>query len=191
MSHFLVELMSNLTSLSDQEKKDIEMSFPIETYNKGTLLIREGQYSKNAYHVIKGCIREYKLMDGEEKTTAFYTENQSAINFNSLVNKSPASINFICTETTTVAIVNADKETALYKKHPRFESFCRSGMEQMMGASQEQVSELITLKPETRYKKLLQERPDLLNRVPQYQIASFLGISPEALSRMRNRVFKK
>ena len=189
MKHILVELMSQLTSISEEERVAIENSFAIKTFEKGTYLMREGQIVKNAYYVIKGCIREYQLMHGEEKTTAFYTENQSAVNFNSMTTQTPSKINFVCAESTTVAILNAEKEKALYKKHPRFETFCRVGVEQMMGVKHEKMTELITLKPEQRYKKLLEENPDLINRVPQYQIASYLGVKPETLSRIRRKIW--
>ncbi len=190
MNHILVEIMSNLTPLSENEKADIESSFPIETYEKGKFLMREGHIARNAYYVITGCIREYELVDGEEKTKAFYTEGQSAINFNSIANQSLSKVNFVCAEQTTVAILNSEKEKELYEKYPRFETFCRTGMEEMMGAKQNLLSELITMKPEKRYEKLQQERPELLNRVPQYQIASYLGIKPETLSRIRKRAIK-
>ncbi|MGB3464100.1 MAG: Crp/Fnr family transcriptional regulator [Cyclobacteriaceae bacterium] len=191
MNHILIELMSELTPLSESEKMDIESSFPIEAYEKGTFLTREGQIVSNAYYVIEGFVREYELVDGEEKTTAFYSEGQSAINFNCIANQVPSKINFVCGERTTVAILNAEKEKELYRKHPRFETFCRTGMEKMMGVKQNQLTELITLKPEKRYEKLQQESPQLLNRVPQYQIASYLGVTPEALSRIRNRIANK
>ncbi len=188
MEHILVTLLSEMTTLSEEEKHAIEDSFPIKTYEKGTYLMKQGEVARNAYYVIAGCLREFELIDGEEKTTAFYTEEQSAINFNSLVNQCPSKRNFICEELTTVAILNGEKEQQLYKKFPRFESFCRSGTEQMMGAGQEQLAEFITLKPEQRYLKILQERPDLINRVPQYHLASYLGIKPESLSRIRKRI---
>jgi len=183
--------MAELTPLSENEKMDIESSFPIKTFEKGALLMREGQIAKNAYYIIKGLVREYELVDGEEKTTAFYTEGQSAINFNSLANQTPSKLNFVCGERTTLAVLNSEKEKELYKKHPRFETFCRTGMEEMMGAKQNQLTEFITLKLEKRYEKLQRERPGLINRVPQYQIASYLGVTPEALSRMRSRLANK
>jgi len=192
MKNLFVEMMSQLTSLTAEEARDIEQSFQIKTYTKDSFLVKEGQLVNNGYHVIEGCVREYKLVDGEEKTTAFYTEKfPNATNFNSLINKTPSTLNFICVEDTTVGVFNEQKEKALYKKHPRFESFCRSGLEQMMGAKQEQLSEFITLKPEQRYEKLQKERPELINRVPQYQIASYLGIQPETLSRIRVRLVNK
>ena len=81
-------------------------------------------------------------------------------------------------------------DSAPAKKYPRFETFCRTGMEKMMGEKQSQLAEFIVLKPEQRYLKLQEERPDLLNRVPQFQIASYLGIKPETLSRIRKRLVK-
>ena len=191
MNHILVELLSQLTPLSENEKIDIEKSFPIKTFEKETFLIREGQISRNAYYVIKGLVREYKLINGEEKTTEFYVEGQPVINFDSIANQTPSTLNFVCAEETIVAVLNTKKEEELYAKYPRFETFCRTGMEKMMGIKQIKLTEFITLKPEKRYQKLQSERPELLNRVPQYQIASYLGITPEALSRIRNRLAHK
>lgn len=191
MEHILVELMSQLTQLSEEEKTAITESFPIKTFEKGSYLMKQGKLAKNAYYVIEGCIREFELIGGEEKTTGFFIENESAANFNSLANQIPSNRSFVCEEKTTVAILSAEKEQQLYDKYPRFETFCRSGMEQMLGNEKEQLAELITLKPEQRYLKLLQEKPDLLNRVPQYHVASFLGIKPETLSRIRKRIVLK
>ncbi len=186
--HILVEIISQLTTLSEEEKSDIENSFPIKTFNKGTYLLKEGQIARDAYLVIEGCVREYKLIDGEEKTTEFYTENQSVINSSSMKDQSPSEINFVCTEETSLTVLNANLEKKLYEKHPRFESFCRDGVEQMMGQKHKKLTEFITLKPEQRYLKLQDERPDLINRVPQYYIASYLGIKPETLSRIRKKL---
>lgn len=191
MEHILVEILSTMTPVSEAEKTDIIESFPVKTFDKGTYILKEGQVAQNAYFVIEGCIREYELVDGIEKTTGFFTEQQSAANFHSLSNKAPSKTNFVCAEQTTLAILNSDKEQELYKKHPRFESFCRSGMEKMMGDKHNQLAEYIALKPEQRYLKLQEDRPELINRVPQYQIASYLGIKPETLSRIRKRLVKK
>lgn len=188
MEHILVQFMSQLTSLTDEETNSIIESFPIRTYEKGHLLLKAGKIAKDAFFVINGCIREYELSDGEELTTAFYTEEQSAINFNSQVNKVPSTKYFECTEKTTVAILNSEKEKSLYQKHPRFERFCREGMEQMMGNQQEALSKFIVSGPKERYLELLNQRPGLINRVPQYQIASYLGIKPETLSRIRKKI---
>jgi CRP-like cAMP-binding protein len=188
MDNILVALMSQLTSLTEEETLAIEESFPIKTFIKGTYLLQEGQVATDAYFVVKGCIRTYKLVDGNEKTIDFFTENQSVANFSSLANETPSKYFLVCMEDTTVAIVNSVKELELYRKHPRFETFCRSGMEQMMGSQQDYFSEFMMLSPKERYLNLLNEKPDLIQRVPQYQLASYLGIEPETLSRIRKQI---
>jgi len=191
MEHILVKVMSGMTRLNPEEVLAIENSFPMKTYSKGKFLLKSGQTAKDAYFVVEGCIRNFELADGEERTLDFYTENQSAADFNSLANSIPSSINLVCTEETTVAIINGTKEKELYQKFPRFETFCREGMEQMMGQQQAALAKFFKLNPEERYQNLLQERPGLINRVPQYQLASYLGIKPETLSRVRKRIFEK
>lgn len=190
MTHIFVELMSQLTRLTEEEKLDIENAFSIETFEKGTYLLKEGQIARDSYYIIEGCMREYELMDGEEKTTGFFTEDQPVANFQSIANRTPSRRNLVCLENTTVAILNVEKESELYIKHPRFESYCRTGMEQMMGAKQEQLANFISMKPKQRYLKLMEERPELIHRVPQYQLASYLGIKPETLSRIRKQIIK-
>ena len=189
MKNILVELMSNFIDLTDEEKLSIMAAFPIKTFDKGTPLLKEGQIAKDAFLVIKGCVRQYfNSSDGEEKTTDFYTEFQSAVNFDSIANHRPSKYFLTCTENSTIAIINAEKENILYKKHPRFGEVCRVEMEKMMGEKQDSMSEFKSLKPKERYLNLLENRPELVNRVPQYQLASFLGIRPETLSRIRKRI---
>jgi len=103
----------------------------------------------------------------------------------------PSKYYFTCTEDSTIAIINSEKENALYKKFPRFGEVCRVEMEKMLGASQEKLSVFINSTPKKRYLNLLKDRPNLINRVPQYQLASYLGVKPETLSRIRRRVSLK
>jgi len=186
--HILVQLMASMTSLSEAEKEAIEQCFPVKTYPRDTYLLRPGQVADKGYYVISGCIRAYELADGEERTTAFYTQGHAAIDFLSQAKGTPSRLNFVCTEETEVAIVSQEKEQWLYKMFPRFETFCRAGMEEMMGKQQEKLARFIGMNPKERYLNLLEERPELLAQVPQYQLASYLGVSPETLSRIRKRI---
>lgn len=188
MKNTLVDMMSSFIDLTNDEKEGILEAFPIHSFPKNTNLLKEGEIAKDAFFVIKGCIREYSILDGEEITSEFYTELQSALNFASMANCKPSKYYFVCTEDTTAAILNSEKEKALYEKFPRFGEVCRVEMEKMYGTSQEDLSFFKNSTPKERYLNLLKERPDLVQRVPQHQLASYLGIKPETLSRIRKRV---
>ena len=82
----------------------------------------------------------------------------------------------------------AAKEQDLYDSHPRFESIARKILEHSFAQMQTDMRKHYTETPEMRYKKLITERPSLIQRVPQYQIASYIGVQPETLSRMRGRM---
>lgn len=191
MKNILVESMAQLTPLSEEETLAIEQSYPIKTFGKGTCLLKEGQIAKDAFMIVQGCVRKYLMADGEEVTTDFYTEGHTAADFHSLANQQPTRYNFICTEETTVAIVNEEKEEALYKRFPRFETICRVEFQKMSGTNEHKLATFNARNPEEKYLILLEERPDLFQRVPQYQIASYLGIKPETLSRIRKRISGK
>ncbi len=191
MKDTLVNMMSNFIDLNEDEKQGIRDAFPIKTVEKDSYLLKAGQISKDAFMVIKGCIRKFYLDDGEEITSEFYTEFQTAVNIESMANQKPSKYYLRCSEDTTLAVLNSEKEHALYAKFPRFKEVCLVEMEKMLGSKHE---ELLTFKnstPKERYLNVLKERPDLINRVPQYQLASYLGVKPETLSRIRKRISEK
>ncbi|MBM1106241.1 Crp/Fnr family transcriptional regulator [Aurantibacter crassamenti] len=192
MTNILVAQMNQLTKLSEEEALAIEESFPIRSFDKGHFLLQQGQVAKDSYFVIKGCVRKYSTnSDGEDRTTDFFTEGHSVANFNSLSNQKPSNHSFVCSEKTTVAVLNTEKEKALYKRFPRFEAICRVEFEKMMGEKVDDFEKFVGKTPEEKYLYVLKERPDLINRVPQYQLASYLGVKPETLSRIRKRIIQQ
>lgn len=177
--------------LTEEETKAVDECIPIRTYEKGTLLLKEGQIARDSYFLLEGCVRLYYLVDGDEKTTNFFTEGDAVASLTSYVNQTPANHYFECVEDSTLAILNFEKEKELIERMPKFESLCRVSMEGNFGENQQMLSKFITSSPEERYLDLLENRPDLLNRVPQYQLASYLGVKPESLSRIRKRIAEK
>lgn len=191
MENEISRLISRFLTLNEEETKAIIECIPIKTFPKGTLLLREGQISRESYFNIEGCVRKYYLVDGEEKTTEFYIEEESIASLQSYTNKVPANHYFECVEDCKLAVLGYEKEQELFKRVPKFESLCRVSVEEDFGKQQEALAKFITSSPEERYLNLLENRPGLLQRVPQYHLASYLGVKPESLSRIRKRIASK
>jgi len=190
MQNLLFDFMSKYISLTEDEKNTIFSLNLFHTIKKGTILLKEGQTSKESYFVLKGCIRTYYVLDGDEKTTAFYTEME-ALTPPCVITKTPSEYYISCTEDTILSISNSDMEAEVNGKFPRFETLCKILSEEKLAKQQINFDEFKTSSPEQRYLNLLQKRPDLIQRVPQHQLASYLGIKPQSLSRLRARITEK
>ncbi len=190
MQNILFEFISKYISLTEDEKYAILSLNIFHSLKKGTILLKEGQYSKESYFVLKGCIRTYYVLDGEEKSTAFYTEME-ALTPPSVINKTPSEYYINCIEDSILLISNSDMEEEVNSKFPKFEIMCRKLSEELLAKQRIDFDEFKTSSPEKRYINLLQKRPDLIQRVPQHQLASYLGIKPQSLSRLRARIFEK
>jgi len=159
-------------------------------YEKGTVLLREGDFSTEYYFVVRGCLRAYYMIDGEEKTTAFYTELENLAPV-STVNKTPSQQYVVCVEDSLLLVSTPDTEQLVFERFPRFETLCRLLSENLLAQNQASFDQFKNSSPEQRYLHLLDTRPDLLQRVPLHQLASYLGIKAESLSRIRRRVQQK
>ena len=190
MANEVVEYLSRYMFLSDELTKVIEENIEIKRFKKGTVLLKEGGQSKECYLIFKGCIRSYLIKDGDERTTEIYTEEQSVTPV-CYGQKTPSEYYLECIEDTVAAIGSYELEIDVFSKFPQLESACRVMVEKMMANSQTLFSDFKITSPEERYLKLLKDRPYLIQRVPQYQLASYLGIKPESLSRIRKRLTKK
>lgn len=190
MQDILFDFMSKYISLTEEEKNVILSLDIFHAVKKGTILLKEGQKSKNSYFVLKGCIRTYYVLDNEEKTTAFYTEME-ALTPPCVITKTPSEYYISCTEDTLLTVSSSDMEAEINSKFPKFDIMCRILSEELLAKQRIDFDEFKTSSPEQRYLNLLQKRPDLIQRVPQYQLASYLGIKPESLSRLRARITEK
>lgn len=190
MQDLLFNFISKYISLTEDEKEAIVSLDIFHSIKKGTTLLKEGQKSQESYFVLKGCIRTYYVLDGEEKTTAFYTEME-ALTPPCVISKMPSEYFVSCTEDTILIISNKDMEIEVNTKFPKFEIMCRKLSEELLAKQQMDFDEYKTSSPEQRYLNLIQKRPDLIQRIPQHQLASYLGIKPQSLSRLRARILDK
>ena len=190
MQDLLFDFISKYVSLTEDEKNIIISLNTFRTVKKDTILLKEGQNSNEAYFVLKGGIRTYYMIDGVEKTTAFYTE-MDALTPHCVINKLPSAYYISCIEDSIITISTPEMEVEIFDKFPKFESMCRVLSEELLAKQQINFDEFKTSSPEQRYLNLMQSRPDLIQRVPQHQLASYLGIKPESLSRLRARILEK
>lgn len=187
MEDALFAYIAKYLPLAEEEKKAIIDLDIFRTYKKGTVLLKEGELSKNGYFVIKGCLRCYYIIEGEEKTTAFYTDAESFAPL-CIVSKKPSEHYVSCVEDSIIVVANPEIEEMIFKKFPRFETLCRLLTEEQLANNKASFDDFKTSSPEQRYLKLIEARPDLVQRVPQHQLASYLGIKPQSLSRIRKRL---
>lgn len=188
MENKFVNYFSRISPLSKEESDAIAQTMQTKTFEKGVHLLKEGQKSSKTYFILKGCVREYILTDGEEKTTNFFTEEQWAISLNGFTPENSATHNWVCVEDTTVVIGDEEQAQAIFKRFPRFETISRTIMEAAFAEQRNALTSYYTDSPEQRYLKLLKSRPDLIQRIPQYHLASYIGVKPESLSRIRKRI---
>jgi len=180
-----------LAFLTEEEKAVVGNLNSVKEFKKGDVLLKEGQHCKGSHHVVTGVVRQFRIVDGEEKTSEFYTEDQSIFSTVSAFSIGPSKFSLDCLEACTISIVPFGKEKEIYAQFPRFEKMCRIASEKQLIKYQEKFALYISSSPEQRYLNLLESDPGLINRVPQYHLASYLGVKPESLSRIRKRITVK
>lgn len=190
MQDVLFDFISKYIAITEDEKNAILSLDIFRTFKKGTILLKEGQKSQMEYFVLKGCIRKYYIINGEEKTTAFFTEMEG-VTPHCTINNSPSEYYISCVEDSILTVAHTDMGVELFNKFPKFQQMCGVLSEELLAKQQINFDEFKTSSPEQRYLNLLQNRPDLIQRVPQHQLASYLGIKPQSLSRLRARIVIK
>lgn len=188
MQDKIIKFLENFGMLTPEEVIIIAENTNVKMYPKGHMLLREGQVFKGCYAVVEGLVREYYIKDGIEKTTAFYTEGQPVNSFTSSTQSTPAKHFFQCEEDCLLTVSNDSLIEEICKLVPRLSAIIQQEVEKGAGELQDKLASFMTSTPEERYQNLLATQPSLLLRVPQHQIASFLGITPESLSRIKKRI---
>jgi CRP-like cAMP-binding protein len=187
----LIENIKLYTSLSEQETRLLQNSVDKKIYHKNEVIFTEGKISDEIYFVTKGCVRLFYNVDGNDKTAFFYTEGQFICAGESYTFNIPAIENYQAVEHTEIFIFPKSKIDFLLKEVPKFEVIARIATENELITCQKVIASFVTKSAEERYIDLLDAQGELFHRVPQQYIASFLGVAPETLSRIKARVFNK
>ncbi|MCL6220695.1 Crp/Fnr family transcriptional regulator [Zunongwangia pacifica] len=187
----LLETIKLYISLSPQEIQSLYEAVQQKSFGKNELIFTEGKVADEIYFVTKGCARLFYEVNGNDKTAFFYTEGQFICAGESYTYNIPAIENYQAVEPTELLIFTKSAIEILLQKVPKLEVIARIATENELITCQKVIASFVTKSAEERYLDLLNTQGQLFQRVPQHYIASFLGISPETLSRIKTRVLQK
>ncbi|MDX2279789.1 MAG: Crp/Fnr family transcriptional regulator [Saprospiraceae bacterium] len=191
METYLAKILNSTTHFNSAEIQAIESFLTKKTIPAKTQLVPYNKKTDELFILEKGCIRKYCIKDGQEITIFIVTEGQFAVEYVSFM-AGTFSQNILETieECDVMILKKKDLET-LYVSIPKLNEAMRKILENVLLETQTMLNEFIMLSPEERYVNLIKKKPQLLNRIPQYVIASYLGISATSLSRIRKRITSK
>ncbi|MDV7697853.1 Crp/Fnr family transcriptional regulator [Chryseobacterium soli] len=187
----IINSIKLLTGFTDEELGIVMKYFVPKNIKKKTILLEAGITAKEIYFVISGCIRLFYTKDGKDISAYFFTEKMFAGAYDSFISKKPSRHSIETLEDCQILTISDKASQELYTEFPKMNEFVRKVLEERFVSLHELYTSQILDTPEERYVNLLNNRPELINRIPQHQIATFLGITPVSLSRIRNRILKK
>jgi cAMP-binding proteins - catabolite gene activator and regulatory subunit of cAMP-dependent protein kinases len=183
----LLEYFNGLIPLNEIENQLVIESFQPRLYRNRQYVLQEGDICTKFNFVVRGCLRMYKIDNkGNAHILQFTTENGWLTDLGSFHGQKVSMLNIDALEDTMVLQINYDNLIGLYKQAPKFDRIFRVLIENSFILLQERLLQNISSTAEERYLSFMHMYSHLSNRLPQTQIAAFLGITPEFLSRIRN-----
>lgn len=174
--------------LNDFEKSLVQENFHSRLYRKRQYVLQEGDVCTQFNFVVRGCLRTYNVdKKGNLHILQFGTENNWINDLGSFHGIKPSNLNIDALEDTVVLQISLDDLISLYKQSPVFDRIFRVLIENGYIHLQERLLQNISSTAEERYEAFLERYPHLINRISQVQIAAFMGVTPEFLSRLRNQ----
>ncbi|WP_342085136.1 Crp/Fnr family transcriptional regulator [Dyadobacter sp. OTU695] len=182
-------MVESLVSLSEEEWALLGGAFTERAVDSKTVITSEGEIEKEIYFIASGLVRLfYKTKDNDQITAFIFCENMFASSLESFIRQQPSTQNLETLENCTLLVLSKDKLDALYEQVPKTHVLMRKVMEARFVASQQLLSSYILAGPKERYELFAHQYPHLVQRVPLYILATFLGITPVSLSRIRRRI---
>lgn len=184
----LIDYISNLVTLTDDDIKLLIHYFKPAHFTKGTLLESEDKVAQKLYFVSNGFVRSFFNRDGMEITTQIVGSSKFMTGFNSFTSGITSKESIQCITDCDVFYITKSDYEALTKESIFWSKFCRQLYEKVILHNQQRTIDFIALSAEKRYLKLLHEQPDIIQHVSIQFIASYIGIKPESLSRIRKKI---
>lgn len=188
MQQSLFPHLQHLIGLTNEEFDIFLGCLQSQKLKRREVLIAEGDICRYAYFIKKGCLWYFHNVDGEEITGQFFFENGWYTDYESFLLQKPSKQNIDALEPTELILLPKSELLKLYITIPKFEKFGRIMAENAFLGLRNRTELLTQQSAEERYLRLMKERPKVIERVPQHYIASYLGIKPPSLSRIRKRI---
>lgn len=180
--------IARFVKLSDEDWKLLLPYLEERVLPRHALFAAEGKVAKEIGFVVEGNMRHYYTRDGEERTTYFYFEGHLVASYISCIQQQPSRLTIEALTECRLVVFPYKILQQLYDVSPAWERFGRLIAEYLAIGLEERMTGLLMLSPEERYRELLEStKHKILERIPQHYIASYLGITPVSLSRIRNR----
>jgi CRP-like cAMP-binding protein len=183
----LRQYFDNFLRLDDSEWADFEKCIIKAKIAKNEQILKQGEYCNFIAFIHEGSFRFYYDKDGEEKITAFNFKGNFVTNYRSFLTGQPSDHNIQALLDSVVYIINLQDLQSLYDKHKNIERLGRLIAENLYLTVANRLDSFMFQTPSERYKELIERNSRLLQEIPQYMIASYLGVKPETLSRIRKR----
>ncbi len=179
-------LLSQYIEISDEEWDHFSSMLRFKEVAKNEIIMSEGSMTTNIFFVIKGVLRTYFTnADGDEKTFHFSTENNFAADYEGFLKRSPSQYTIQALEDSLIALMSIDVLNDAYKTLRYGEKLGRKLAEDHFFLWSDRIKDIYMLTPMERYENMRRQYPDILKRVPQHYIASYLNITPVHLSRLK------
>ena len=193
-SHFmqvqpLLDYISKHIELSKEEEAFLVSKVFYRKYLKGQYVVQQGDICKYECFVLAGCTKMFYLDDdGQEHIILFSIEDWWTSDMGSFITQTPADFNIQCLENTELVMFSYDIIEELYAKIPKLERFFRQLIERAFVASQKRIIRNFALTAKDRYLYFRNQYPKIEQRIPQYMVASYLGITKEFLSKIKSQL---
>lgn len=186
----LRKYISQFLEVSEEEWQMHQAVLTRRFLKKGEFLLRAGEVCNHVTFINKGLFRSYMEIEGEEVTTNFAFEGNYVTEYTSFLTRQSSSEFIVAMEDAELLQLRYEDLQAAYAKAQVWERFGRLIAEYILTFVSTRNKSLLFKTPEERYLALMKERPKVMERVPQQYIASYLGIQPESLSRIRKRLME-
>jgi CRP-like cAMP-binding protein len=188
----LKKTLSRHITLTDEEFELFAKHFTVRKYRKKQYVLQQGDLCRYVYFVVNGCLRSFEVDDtGKEHIIQFSIEDWWVGDMESSLTHTPANLNIECLEPCEMLLIEQTALEKLYIEIPKLERFFRIITQNALIVSQRRLLSVMSKSALERYLEFTGRYPQFMERIPNHHIASYLGITPESLSRLRKEYATK